>query len=670
MKRKIKEQLDELVKLISYHNYMYYVENNPVISDTEYDLLYKQLVNLELEHPELQNEDSPTLKVGGTVQKGFETVEHQIPMLSIENTYSREDLTSFDNRLKKSINTSSDIQYVVELKYDGVAISLIYENGKLTKGVSRGDGQRGDDITENIRTIKTLPLVIDYQKPIELRGEIYMRKDDFSRLNKEKKKEGVPLFANPRNATSGSLKMLDTKIVAERNLQLFVYQSFTEQKHSTHWETLKFIKEIGFPVNPNNWLSENISDVIEFCNRWQDKKNLLPYNIDGMVIKVNSLDLQRMLGTTSKFPRWAVAYKFPAEQVTTTLNEIIVQVGRTGTLTPVAILSPVTVGGSTVARASLHNFDEIERLSLKIGDTVLIEKGGEIIPKIVKNIPELRTGQETTIVVPTVCPVCETPVINETKEVAIRCPNIRCPAQIKERIIYFASRKCMDIEGLGEQWVNILVDKGFLSDYGDIYFLKKEDLLQIDGMAEKSVNNLLEGIEKSKKRPLSRLILALGIRHIGERASIILSEKFHSLEVLAKTDFETLSSIFEIGQVTAESVLNFFSLNENIMVLKKLQKAGVNTTIEDEEISLDKVLDGLTFVVTGTLKNYTRTGINEFIRKNGGNVSSSLSGKTDYLIVGTDPGSKLQKAEKLNINILDETTFEETVVKNGFKKEK
>lgn len=663
MERNIETKIKELTRLLNHYNYMYYVENNPVVSDVEYDRLYKELARLEKDYPEHQEENSPVRKIGGEPQKGFRTVQHDIPMLSVDNTYSKEELLSFDSRLKKAAGILSDIEYIVELKYDGVAVSIIYDKGKLVRGASRGDGIRGDDITANIRTIKTLPLAIPHKGRIEVRGEIYMRKDDFTRLNREKKNKGLPVFANPRNAAAGSLKLLDPETVAERNLQAFIYQCFTEEDYKTHWESINFIRQTGFPVNPHNKPAKNISEVLSYCLRWQEEKHLLPYNIDGMVIKVNSLNLQRKLGATSKSPRWAVAYKFPAEQVTTILNDVIIQVGRTGILTPVALLNPVEVGGTTVSRATLHNFEEIKRLSLKTGDRVLVEKGGEIIPKIVKNIPEARTGMEKDIPEPEKCPVCGSSVTRDENEVAIRCPNIRCPAQIKEKIAHFASRKAMDIEGLGEQWVNILVDKGLLSDYGDIYYLQKEQLSDLEGMAEKSAGNMAESIEKSKKRPLYRLIFGLGIKHIGIRASEVLAEKFNSLDLLSQADAETLSLIHEIGPAMAKSISEFFLLEENQKVIAKLKQAGVNTVQLGKNKRQSSLLEGLAFAVTGTMENYTRLGITEAIRKHGGKISSSLSGKTDYLIAGAEPGSKIQKAEKLNVKVLDEKEFEDMIKK-------
>lgn len=654
------EKIDKLIKLLNYYNYKYYVENNPVVSDYEYDKLYHQLLELEKKYPQFIKPYSPTQRVGGQPLKEFKTVQHKIPMLSIDNTYSSDELIEFDKRVKRMADVEY-VDYVVELKYDGVAVSLIYEDGKFTLGASRGDGFRGDDITENLKTVKTLPLYIPYKKPIEVRGEVYMRKDDFEKLNREREKNGEQLFANPRNATAGSLKLLDSREVAKRNLQLFVYQGIVGDNYKNHWDVMNFLKELGFPVSPHMKHAENIKEVIDYCNEWEEKRFSLPYNIDGMVVKVNSLSLQEKLGTTTKSPRWVVAYKFPAEQVSTIIKDVTVQVGRTGTLTPVAILEPVEISGTIVSRATLHNFDEIKRLGVKIGDRVFVEKGGEIIPKIVKVIPEARDGDEKDIPVPEKCPVCGSPVIKDTGEVAIRCPNVRCPAQVKERIIHFASKNAMDIEGLGEQWVNIFVDKGLLSDYGDIYYLKYEDLINLERMGDKSVKNLLNAIEDSKNRPLSRLIFALGIRYIGTHASEILAENFSSIDHLAEATFDQLSSIDEIGPVMAESIVEFFKNEENLRVIEKLKKAGVKTSREEKEIEKKDVLSGLTFVITGTLKNYTRDEITDYIKSLGGKVSSSVSKKTDYIICGEEPGSKLQRGKQLGIKIISEEEFEQLV---------
>ena len=654
------EKIDKLINLLNYYNYKYYVENNPVVSDYEYDKLYRQLLELEKKYPQFIKPYSPTQRVGGQPLKEFKTVQHKVPMLSIDNTYSSDELIEFDKRVKRMADVEY-VDYVVELKYDGVAVSLIYEDGKFTLGASRGDGFRGDDITENLKTVKTIPLYIPYKKPIEVRGEVYMRKDDFEKLNREREKNGEQLFANPRNATAGSLKLLDSREVAKRNLQLFVYQGIVGNNYKNHWDVMNFLKELGFPVSPHMKHAENIKEVIDYCNEWEEKRFSLPYNIDGMVVKVNSLSLQEKLGTTTKSPRWVVAYKFPAEQVSTIIKDVTVQVGRTGTLTPVAILEPVEISGTIVSRATLHNFDEIKRLGVKIGDRVFVEKGGEIIPKIVKVIPEARDGDEKDIPVPEKCPVCGSPVIKDTGEVAIRCPNVRCPAQVKERIIHFASKNAMDIEGLGEQWVNIFVDKGLLSDYGDIYYLKYEDLINLERMGDKSVKNLLKAIEESKNRPLSRLIFALGIRYIGTHASEILAENFSSIDHLAEATFDQLSSIDEIGPVMAESIVEFFKNEENLRVIEKLKKAGVKTSREEKEIEKKDVLSGLTFVITGTLKNYTRDEITDYIKSLGGKVSSSVSKKTDYIICGEEPGSKLQRGKQLGIKIISEEEFEQLV---------
>ena len=654
------EKIDKLINLLNYYNYKYYVENNPVVSDYEYDKLYRQLLELEKKYPQFIKPYSPTQRVGGQPLKEFKTVQHKVPMLSIDNTYSSDELIEFDKRVKRMADVEY-VDYVVELKYDGVAVSLIYEDGKFTLGASRGDGFRGDDITENLKTVKTIPLYIPYKKPIEVRGEVYMRKDDFEKLNREREKNGEQLFANPRNATAGSLKLLDSREVAKRNLQFFVYQGIVGNNYKNHWDVMNFLKELGFPVSPHMKHAENIKEVIDYCNEWEEKRFSLPYNIDGMVVKVNSLSLQEKLGTTTKSPRWVVAYKFPAEQVSTIIKDVTVQVGRTGTLTPVAILEPVEISGTIVSRATLHNFDEIKRLGVKIGDRVFVEKGGEIIPKIVKVIPEARDGDEKDIPVPEKCPVCGSSVIKDTGEVAIRCPNVRCPAQVKERIIHFASKNAMDIEGLGEQWVNIFVDKGLLSDYGDIYYLKYEDLINLERMGDKSVKNLLNAIEDSKNRPLSRLIFALGIRYIGTHASEILAENFSSIDHLAEATFDQLSSIDEIGPVMAESIVEFFKNEENLRVIEKLKKAGVKTSREEKEIEKKDVLSGLTFVITGTLKNYTRDEITDYIKSLGGKVSSSVSKKTDYIICGEEPGSKLQRGKQLGIKIISEEEFEQLV---------
>ncbi|HOL66891.1 MAG TPA: NAD-dependent DNA ligase LigA, partial [bacterium] len=494
----VRKRIKELTELINRYNRFYYVENQPLVSDSEYDALLAELAALEKQYPQFRQPDSPTLRVGGEVLEGFQTVTHRVPMLSIDNTYSEEELTAFDRRVREQSGLES-VEYVVELKIDGVAVSLIYQNGIFHSGATRGDGWHGDNITANLRTVKTLPLSIPFQEDLEVRGEIYLRKDDFEKLNQERLKNGEEPFANPRNAAAGSLKLLDSSIVARRNLHLFVYAGLLEKPPETHWRILDFLAELGFPVNPHRRKVQGIDRVIEICRDWEKRRFSLPYGIDGLVIKVNSLRWQEALGTTSKSPRWAVAFKFQAEQVTTTLEDVLIQVGRTGVLTPVAKLTPVQVSGTTVSRATLHNFDEIRRLGLKIGDRVFVEKGGEVIPKIVKAVVQTRTGKERDIEIPENCPVCSSRVVQDENGVALRCPNVACPAQVKERIIHFASRTAMDIEGLGESRVALLVDKGLLKDYGDIYSLKFEDIVNLEGLGEKSARNLLSAIEASKQ---------------------------------------------------------------------------------------------------------------------------------------------------------------------------
>ncbi|MCM8758663.1 MAG: NAD-dependent DNA ligase LigA [Candidatus Omnitrophica bacterium] len=648
---KAKKRMDELYKLISYYDEKYYVENNPVISDEEYDKLIHELAELEQKYPEFSKPDSPTKRVGGRPLEGFESVKHERPMLSIDNTYSEEELMEFDRRIKRSLGR--EVEYFLELKIDGVAVSLLYENGLLIKGISRGDGFVGDNITENIKTIRDIPLYVSLKEKFEVRGEVYMSKSDFEVLNKEKVSSGEEPFANPRNAAAGSLKLLNPKEVAKRRLKFFSYGGFFEKKPPTQEETLNCLKNLGFPVNPERKRARNIEEVIEFCMEWETKRVHLTYAIDGIVIKVNSIRDQEILGYTSKSPRWAVAYKFPAEQATTTVKDVIVQVGRTGTLTPVAILEPVHLAGTTVSRASLHNFNEIERLDVRIGDRVFVEKAGEIIPKVIKVVKEVRTGEEKIIKVPERCPECASKVVRDEDEVAYRCPNVSCPAQIKERIIHFASRRAMNIQGLGEKIVNALVETGLVKDYADLYTLKPEQLEKIERMGELSSRKLVENIQKSKNVPFQNLIYALGIRHIGEKASEILAENFTSLDEIKNTDEQKLANIPEIGQVAARSIKEFFDNPKNNEVIQKLKKAGVNTK-QEQPVKKEGKLSGIRFVITGTLKKYTREEMKTQLKKYGARVSENISKETDFLIVGENPGSKLEKARKLGVKIISE----------------
>ena len=654
------EKIQELTKLLNLYARKYYVEDNPIISDSEYDKFYSELVELEHTFPQFKQAYSPTQRIGGEPLAGFSRIKHTIPLLSIDNTYSEKELIAFDERVKR-LAARQDIDYVAELKIDGVAVSLSYDNGRFVSGATRGNGWQGDDVTRNLKTVKELPLMINFQEPLEVRGEIYMCKSNFNLLNRKREILQEPSFANPRNSTAGSLKLLDPAITLKRNLQLFVYQGILENGPATHWEVLELLQQNGFPVNSYKKHAYNISEIIEFCREWKDKRFSLPYCTDGMVIKINSLSLQKELGATTKSPRWTVAFKFPAEQATTTLQDVIFQVGRTGIITPVAILEPVEISGTTVKRATLHNFDEIKRLNVKIGDKVFVEKGGEIIPKIVKVILQKRAGTERNIYVPQSCPVCQSSLIHDEAEVAVRCPNVRCPAQIKERIIHFASRNAMNIEGLGEKLTNILVDTGLLSDYGDIYGLKQEDLINIEGMAEKSAKNLLVAVNKSKEKSLSNLIFGLGIKHIGIHASGLIAEEFRSLDKIRSADLETFSAICELGSIMAKSIYEFFRNPENVRVLRKLKDAGVTPETVQYKPQKEKVLLGKTFVVTGILEEYSRDEIIELIKNLGGKVTGSVSKKTDYVLFGKQPGSKINKAKLYEIPIINEKEFEEII---------
>ncbi len=667
MKKDIKKKIEELRKEINRHNKKYYVDNKPEISDHEYDRLMDGLKKLEEAYPELVTSESPTQRVGGEIVKEFHTVGHKVPMLSIDNTYSPEEIMKFDERVKKNLEVDK-LNYVAELKIDGVSISLLYENGVFIQGATRGDGFKGDDVTVNLKTIKSLPLKLDVKKGasmpelFEARGEVYLPAKVFLEINEEKETLGEELFANPRNAAAGSLKLLDSSLVARRHLDLWIYGVgyIKGSEFKTQFDALNFLKDSGFRVNPNIKKCGSIEEVIKYCNAWQDKRHGLEYDIDGMVIKVDSFSYQKALGQTSKSPRWMIAYKFPAERKETVLEDIIVQVGRTGALTPVAILKPIELAGTTVSRASLHNQDEIGRKGVKIGDHVLVEKAGEIIPQVVEVVKKKRNGSEKEFFMPKKCPVCGSVVKRLKNEVALRCENISCPAQLKERIRHFASREALDIEGMGDAIVAQLVDNKLIKDYGDIYILKHEKVADLDRMADKSALNLINAIEKSKSNSLNRLVYGLGIRHVGVRSAWILASRFKSLDRLAKADIEELQGIDEIGPVMAESIFNFFRIGENKKIIEKLKHNGVNMQEKDVG-STPGNIEGKTFVVTGSLENFSRHQIEELIRRSGGNASSSVSKNTDYLIAGKDPGSKLDKAKQLGVKIINEKEFERLI---------
>lgn len=655
-------KIDELRQQINHHNYRYYVLDSPVVSDAEYDRLMQELARLEEEHPELITPDSPTQRVGASPTTAFESYTHRQPMLSLSNAFGEEELIAFDQRIKRmlGIGSDSDIEYVSELKIDGLAVSLTYENGRFTRGATRGDGSSGEDITVNLRTVKSIPLVL-LNDPIptfiEVRGEVFLLHDEFRRINKEREETGEPTFANPRNAAAGSIRQLDSSITAQRNLDIFVYGTGLVQgaEFTTHFETLNALKSWGFKVNPNIRVCRNIGQVMEYISEWGEKRETLGYDIDGVVVKVNSLDLQERLGFVARSPRWAAAYKYPATQETTVIRDIIVQVGRTGALTPVAVMDPVEVGGVTVSRATLHNEDEIKRKDIRIGDTVIIQRAGDVIPEVVQVIVDKRTGSEIVFKMPDKCPVCGGDVERPEGEAVARCVNLTCPAQVKERIIHFTSRNALNIEGVGPGQVDQFVDKGLIRDPADLYSLELDDLLSLERMGDKLASNILAAIEKSKDTTLARLIYGLGIRHVGEHVAQVLADHFRSLDKLQAASEDELGEVPEIGPVIAKSIIMFFAQPENLAVLKKLEQAGVRPRVE--EIHESEKFAGKTFVFTGTLQTFAREEAEEKIRLLGGRAASSVSKSTDFVVAGESAGSKLQMARDLGITILTEQEF-------------
>ncbi|MDP8234522.1 MAG: NAD-dependent DNA ligase LigA [Candidatus Saelkia tenebricola] len=664
--KNVKSKIESLRDEIRRHNHQYFVENMPRISDQAYDISYKRLEELECKFPKFKTVDSPTQRVGGMPLDRFKTVKHNVPMLSMDNTYSEDEIRDFNRRVEKNLN-SRDIDYLVELKIDGLSVSLQYRDGVFTQGATRGDGYRGDEVTRNLKTIRSIPLKLftkgklKFPKLLEMRGEVYLPQAVFSNLNKEREKNGEAIFANPRNAAAGSLKLLDSRQVLKRNLDIFIWGvGYCEGiAFKTHRDVLTYFKDIGLKVNPHYKFCQGIEDVIQYCREWRDKKKTLDYDIDGIVVKVNSLKQQERLGATSKSPRWLIAYKFPSLRTETVLKEIIIQVGRFGTLTPVAVVEPVSITGSVVTRASLHNEDQIKRMGVKIGDTVLIEKAGEIIPQVVEVIKDKRSGGEKAFKMPKSCPVCGGKVARLDSEVAIRCLNQFCPAQIKNAVKQFASRDAMNIEGIGEALVEQLIDEKLIKDYADLYFLRNEQLQKLERMGVQSSANILEAIEMSKNPPLHCLIYALGIRHVGVHTAEILADEFLSIKELSKAGSQELSVIEGVGPIVAESVISFFSSCYGKKVIEKLEKAGLNMGKKSRKTS--DLLTGLKFVVTGTLKGYSRGEIEEIIKKYGGKISSSVSSRTDFLILGRDTGAKYKKAKEQNVKIIKEEDFNKMI---------
>ena len=658
------KEIEKLREEVRRHEELYYVFDSPEISDVEYDKLIERLTELENQHPEYVTPDSPTQRVGGRPAEGFAEVRHRRPMLSLDNSYNLDELRAFDQRCQR-LAEGRPLQYVAELKIDGLSISLHYADQILARGVTRGDGRVGEDVTQNARTIRSVPLRIrnnknSVAKELEVRGEVFIPRKVFERTNLEREEQGEPKFANPRNAAAGTIRQLDSRIVATRGLEMFAYDLITGDRKpfGSHWDAMNWMQEVGFRVNPNRRLCSSIEDVIEFCNEMEAKRDELSYEIDGVVVKVNSTSLQDEFGATQKAPRWAVAYKFPARQATTRVVDITVQVGRTGALTPVANLEPVLLAGTTVSRATLHNADEVKRLGVRIGDWVLIEKGGDVIPKVLKVIESKRTGNERPFRMPRKCPVCGGEISRPEGEVVARCVAADCQAQLIGRLLHFASRRAMRIEGLGESLADQLIATKLVRDVGDLYKLTLADVCGLERMAKKSASNLLTQIEASKKREFSNLLYALGLRHVGERTAGILARHFGSLERLSKASVEELDDVPEIGLTVAQSVRDWFDDQGNLALCERLTAAGVKTMIERSPDHVDdENFAGKQFVLTGTLENFTRDEAKSLIESRGGRVTSSVSKKTDYVIAGSEAGSKLDKALELGVKVIDEAAL-------------
>jgi DNA ligase (NAD+) len=660
----VRKELEELREKIRQHEYLYYVADEPVISDAVFDRLMNRLKEIEAQHPELITGDSPSVRVGGTPREGFTTVQHVRRMLSLDNAFSGDALRDFDRRVREGIGQEK-IEYIAEHKFDGLSISLQYEDGVLVRGVTRGDGTTGEDVTPNVKTIRSIPLRMDKNilkkvklpEDFEVRGEVMMTRKAFEALNRHQEEVGGKIFVNARNSAAGAVRVLDPSITAHRKLDFFAYYLFVEGKvpFAKHSNSLEALKQLRFRASDDWKLCAGIEEVIAYCDAWDEKRAKLPYEIDGVVVKVNSTGIQNELGYTSKSPRWAIAYKYPARQETTVVQDIRVQVGRTGALTPVAILEPVVVGGVTVSRSTLHNMDEVERLGLQIGDTVLIERAGEVIPHVLKVVKEGKHRKPFQM--PVNCPECGSTIHKSDDEVAYRCVNAVCPAKRKESILHFAGRHAMNIDGLGDKIVDQLVEKGLVKDVADLYALREEQVAGLERMAEKSAQNLLDEIEASKKASLARLIYALGMRFVGERTGQLLAEQFSSLEELAGASEEKLVAVNEVGPKVAAAIAEFFSEPANRTLIRKLNKKGVRPTAEKREIKSQK-LAGKSFVFTGGLENRSREEAGEIVLQHGGKLSGSVSKKTDFVVVGSDPGSKYEKAKELGVKVLTEAEYE------------
>ena len=658
-KEDIKLQIDNLIDKINYHSDKYYNQDTPEISDFEYDMLMKELIKLEAENPEFKRVDSPSNRVGGVALDKFDQVTHKNPMLSLSNAYSAEDLRDFDRRVKEMAD--GDVEYVVEFKIDGLSVGITYENGEFKSAATRGNGVIGEDISKNAMTIKSVPLKIDDKRAIIVRGEVYISKENFEKVNEYQEEHDLQVFANPRNLAAGSLRQLDSKLTAKRPLDIFVFnlENINELDGiDTHSDSLEYLKKLGFSVSENYKICKSIDEVIEFIEYWTENRGSLKFDIDGMVVKVNNIEQRNEMGFTAKSPRWAIAYKFPAERKKSKILDIEVEVGRTGTITPTAILEPVRLAGTSVSRATLHNEDFIREKDIKLFDHVIVQKAGDIIPQIVEVVKKDRTGDEKDFVMPSVCPECGEPTVRLEGEAAVKCINISCPAQIRRGMIHFVSREAMDIDGMGESIITLFLKEGLIKDVSDIYYLKKEQIVPLERMGEKSADNLIKAIEKSKSNNLWRLINGLGIRFVGVKGAKILASNFNSLDEIMNADVERLQQLEEFGSIMSESVVKFFREEQNLAVIQKLKDAGVNTEAgEDKSEGIPQLFEGMKIVLTGTLPTLKRNQAKEIIELRGGKATSSVSKSTTFVLAGEEAGSKLTKANDLGIKVIDEEMF-------------
>ena len=658
-KEDIKLQIDNLIDKINYHSDKYYNQDTPEISDFEYDMLMKELIKLEAENPEFKRVDSPSNRVGGMALDKFDQVTHKNPMLSLSNAYSAEDLRDFDRRVREM--TDGNVEYVVEFKIDGLSVGITYENGEFKSAATRGNGIIGEDISKNAMTIKSIPLKIDDKREIIVRGEVYISKENFEKVNEYQEEHDLQIFANPRNLAAGSLRQLDSKLTAKRPLDIFVFnlENINELDGiDTHSDSLEYLKKLGFSVSENYKICKSIDEVIEFIEYWTENRGSLKFDIDGMVVKVNNIEQRNEMGFTAKSPRWAIAYKFPAERKKSKILDIEVEVGRTGTITPTAILEPVRLAGTSVSRATLHNEDFIREKDIKLFDHVIVQKAGDIIPQIVEVVKEDRTGDEKDFVMPSVCPECGEPTVRLEGEAAVKCINISCPAQIRRGMIHFVSREAMDIDGMGESIITLFLKEGLIKDVSDIYYLKKEQIVPLERMGEKSADNLIKAIEKSKSNDLWRLINGLGIRFVGVKGAKILASNFSSLDEIMNADVERLQQLEEFGSIMSESVVKFFREEQNLAVIQKLKDAGVNTEAgEDKSEGIPQLFECMKIVLTGTLPTLKRNQAKEIIELRGGKATSSVSKSTTFVLAGEEAGSKLTKANDLGIKVIDEDMF-------------